>query len=66
MLSDMLWRGLFHCHIMTSGGKTATPARTVQPDSDASGRRGRTHVRNPDGGNGGSDSSCMLKVYGRR
>jgi hypothetical protein len=40
MLSDMLWRRLFHCHIMTSGGKTATPARTVQPDNDASGRRG--------------------------
>jgi hypothetical protein len=34
MLSDMLWRGLFHRHIMTSGGMTARPARTVHADSD--------------------------------
>ena len=33
MLSDMVWPGLFHRHIMTSGGRTATPARTVQPDN---------------------------------
>lgn len=34
MLSDMVWRGLFHHHIMTSGGRTATPARTAQADND--------------------------------
>jgi len=30
MLSDMVWRGSFHRHIMTSGGTRATPVRTVQ------------------------------------
>ena len=30
MLWDMVWRGSFHRRIMTSGGRTATPARTVQ------------------------------------
>ena len=34
MLSDMLWAGsLRHC-IMTSGGRRATPARTVQVESE--------------------------------
>jgi hypothetical protein len=30
MGSDMVWRGSFHRHIMTSGGMTTTAARTVQ------------------------------------
>ena len=34
MLSDTVWRGLFHRHIMTIGGRTATPARTAQPDGE--------------------------------
>ena len=34
MFSDMVWRGLFHRHIMTSGGRTARPARAVQLDSE--------------------------------
>ena len=34
MLSDMVWRGLFHHHIMTSGGRAATPARTTHADND--------------------------------
>ena len=33
MLSDILWRGAFHRHIMMIGGRTATPARTAQLDS---------------------------------
>ena len=33
MLSDMVWRGAFHRHIMTIGGTRATPARTAQLDS---------------------------------
>jgi hypothetical protein len=34
MLSNMVRRGFFHCRIMTSGGRAATSARTVQPDSE--------------------------------
>ena len=34
MLSEILWEGLFHRHIMTRGGRMARPARTVQPDSE--------------------------------
>ena len=34
MLPDRLWRGAFHRHIMTIGGRTATPARTAQLDSE--------------------------------
>ncbi len=30
MVSDNVRRGSFHRHIMTSGGRTATPARTLQ------------------------------------
>ena len=30
MLSEIVWRGAFHRHIITIGGMTATPARTVQ------------------------------------
>jgi hypothetical protein len=30
MLWDMVWRGSFHRHIITSGGRRATPARTVR------------------------------------
>jgi hypothetical protein len=29
MLSDMVWRGSFHRHIMTSGGRTARAAQLV-------------------------------------
>jgi hypothetical protein len=34
MLWDMLWRGSFHRRIMTSGGTTATHARTVQFETE--------------------------------
>ena len=34
MLWDMLWRGSVQRRIMTSGGRTATAARTVQLDSE--------------------------------
>ena len=34
MLWDMLCGGLFHRHIMTSGGRMARPATTVQPESE--------------------------------
>ena len=34
MLSDIVWRGAFHRHIMKIGGKTATPARTAQLESE--------------------------------
>ena len=34
MLSDMLWGGSFHRHIMMIGGRTATPARKAQLDSE--------------------------------
>jgi hypothetical protein len=30
MISDMVWGGSFHLHIMTIGGRMATPARTSQ------------------------------------
>ena len=35
MLSDMVWRGSFHRHIITSGGTTATPVRTAQPKNES-------------------------------
>lgn len=35
MLSDMVWRGSFHRHIMTSGGTTATPVTTVQLENES-------------------------------
>ena len=31
---DRVWRGASHRHIMTSGGRTATPARTIQLDNE--------------------------------
>ena len=34
MLSDMVGRGAFHRHIMTSGGRIARPARAAQSDSN--------------------------------
>src|SRR3954468_14877628 len=34
MLWDKLWRGSFHHRIMTTGGRTATPARTVQSKNE--------------------------------
>lgn len=34
MLCDVVWRGSFHRHIMTSGGRTAMPARTVQLENE--------------------------------
>jgi len=34
MLSDIVWPGAFHRHIMTIGGRTATVARTAQLDSE--------------------------------
>jgi hypothetical protein len=34
MLLDMLCGGSFHRHIMTIGGRTAAPARTVQLDRE--------------------------------
>ena len=34
MVCDRVWRGAFHRHIMTSGGRTATPARTIQLDNE--------------------------------
>ena len=34
MVCDMVWRGAFHRHIMTSGGRTATPATTIQLDNE--------------------------------
>ena len=34
MVSDMVGRGSFHRHTVTSGGRIARPARTAQPDSD--------------------------------
>jgi len=66
ILSDMLWRGLFHPHIVASGGRMA-PDRTVQPDIDlklpampavytADTQRVATVAL--------MDSSCMLQVYG--
>ena len=36
MLSDMVWRGSFHRHIMTSGGTTATHVRTAQLENESS------------------------------
>jgi hypothetical protein len=30
MISDIVWAGVFHRHIMTSGGRRATPARRAQ------------------------------------
>lgn len=33
MLGNMLWRGLPR-RIMTSGGRAAMPARTVQPENE--------------------------------
>ena len=67
MLSDMVWPGLFHRHIMTSGGRTPTPARTVQPDNaftlpampavhTAETQAAATMAL--------MESSCMLRVYG--
>lgn len=35
MLSDIVWCGSRHRHIMTSGGKTARAAKAAQPESDA-------------------------------
>jgi hypothetical protein len=34
MHSDMRWGGSFHRHIMTSGGRTMTAARTVQFENE--------------------------------
>lgn len=34
MLSDMVWRGSSHRHIMTSGGTIAIAARTAQLEND--------------------------------
>ena len=35
MLSDMVWRGSFHRHIMTSGGTTATTVTTAQLENES-------------------------------
>jgi hypothetical protein len=34
MLSDMVWGGSIHRHIMTRGGKRAPAARTAQLDTE--------------------------------
>ena len=59
MLSDRVWRGLVQCHIMTSGGRTARPARRVEPDNDVKlpANACSTDCRNPDRRNGGFDRS---------
>jgi hypothetical protein len=67
MVSDMVWRGSFHRHIMTSGGRTARPARTAQPSSE---RRlpARPAVQTAETQSAVTvalmESSCILKVYG--
>jgi len=35
MLSDIVWRGAFHRHIMTMGGRTATAAMTTHLVSES-------------------------------
>ena len=34
MVPDIVRRGTFHCRIMTSGGRTAMPTRTVQLENE--------------------------------
>jgi hypothetical protein len=67
ILSDMLWRGLFHRHIMASGGRIATPDRTVQPDMDLK-LPAMPAVRTAETQTLATvaliDSSCILQVYG--
>ena len=67
MLSDMLWRGPFHRHIMASGGRMATPDRTVQPDIDLK-LPAMPAVYTAETQTVATvalmDSSCILQVYG--
>jgi hypothetical protein len=66
MLPDRLWRGLFHRHIMASGGRTARSDKTVQPDSD---RKLSAMLATPTAetqtvGTVALRDSSMLQVYG--
>ena len=67
MVSDVVWRGSFHRHIMTSGGSTARPARTAQPDSDRK-LPVMPAVQTAETQTAVTvallESSCILKVYG--
>lgn len=67
MASDMVGRGSFHRHRMTSGGRTARPARTAQSDGD------RKLPAIPTAQTADTqtavtvalmESSCMVEVYG--
>jgi hypothetical protein len=67
MVSDMVLRGAFHRHIMTSGGRTARLVRSAQPDSDRT--LPAMPARQPAETQTAAtvplmESSFMLKVYG--
>src|SRR5690348_109253 len=66
MLSDMVWGGAFHRHIITSGGRMATLARAVQlaaestfPMMPAINAADTQRAARP----ALSDTSCMPEAY---
>ena len=67
MLSDMVGRGSFHRHIMTSGGRAARPSRIAQPDIDCT-LPAIPAVQTAETQTAANvalmESSCILKVYG--
>ena len=67
MVSDMVGRGSFHRHIVTSGGRIARPARTAQPDSDRK-LLARPAVQTAETQTAVTvvlrESSCIFTVYG--
>ncbi len=68
MLSDRLWGGSFHHHIMIIGGTTATPMSTAQLESEFRFiANPATHTTNTQAMASAAliEISCMLPAYAR-